>query len=82
MWAAAGVTLLSALAFGLFFRSLGKLSGQVGTLKAERDEAIKLVEGLLQEIEALKLGDHGLSHADMGGILLPDKFRDDPVNDT
>lgn len=78
MWAAAGVTFVSAVAFILLFRSRGILAKKVGALEAQCDEADGVIRGLLEEIEALSMGDHGLSHDDMLDVLLPSRMQDPP----
>ena len=82
MWTAAAVALVSIIALVMSFVSRGKAIKQAGALAQEVRNLEELVEALMEEIEALRLGDHGLEHDDMLDVLLPPNLRDDAVDDS
>ena len=82
MWTAAGVALVSIVALVMSFLSRGKALKQVGQMAREIEENELLIEALMEEIEALRLGDHGLEHGDMLDVVLPPNLRDDAVDDS
>ena len=81
MWGAAGVALVAIVVAVMSFISRGKALKKNGELEESVDALEDMVASLLDEIEALALGDHGLDHADMADILLPFS-RDDSVDDS
>jgi hypothetical protein len=82
MWTAAGVALVATIVAVMSFLSRGKAIKQVGEMGAQIDALEDIVASLLQEIEALAAGDHGLDHADMLDVLLPRNLRDDTRDDS
>ena len=71
MWTAAGVALVAIVAAVMSFVSRGKALKTVGEMGEEIAGLESDIEILLEQIEALAAGDHGLDHADMRPVVFP-----------
>lgn len=82
MWAALGVAGVAIIMAVMTFRSRTIWIARAVKAETENDEHDELIEALLEEIEALSLGDHGLEHDDILDVLLPGNLRDDARDDS
>lgn len=71
MWSALAVASVATIMAVLSFLSRGRAIKRAARWEAQVIEGDELIEALLEEIEAITLGDHGLEHDDMRDVLFP-----------